>query len=310
MSHVDDHPNASGIISDIQKFSLHDGPGIRTTVFMKGCNMHCHWCHNPESLGFQPDIVFYRTRCIDCQACYQICPTGALTKKENERNFDRSLCNHCHRCVQHCPSGALCLIGNEMTVDEVVSLVAADLPYYVASGGGVTISGGEPFLQPKFVAELLKQCQALGIHTAIESNMSAPLQVIEPALLHLNMIFCDIKIFDDQVHEKETGVSNQMILENIRQVSARKIPLVIRTPLIPGVTDSRENISQIATWISQNTVAEYYELLTYNPLAPAKYENLGLPYKLGKVNPLRKDKINDLVAAASACGIPVVCERI
>lgn len=293
------------MISDIQKFSLQDGPGIRTTVFFKGCNMHCVWCHNPETFSMKQDLMFYSSKCIGCGACYQACKTGALTKEGN-RVYNKALCIQCGKCVEVCAPGALKLVGQKMTVEEVMAVIREDKDYYEASGGGVTLSGGEVLLQAEFAAYLLKMCKAEGISTAIESNLSGSFENVKKLLPYLDRIYCDVKLIDPQAHKTYTGLSNQTTLDNIHALSETDIPLVIRTPLIPGITDSQENIRGIARWIRENARIEAYELLNYNPLAEAKFQELGIAYTPGTLKRKTKAEVALLADVARNEGIPVI----
>ena len=296
----------NGIISDIQRFSLHDGPGIRTTVYLKGCNMKCSWCHNPESIGLRPEIAFYKEKCVQCNACYDACPTHAISCKNGIRHYDKLACKHCGLCVELCPAGALFLAGKKMTVEEVFAVIKTDIPYYMSSDGGITLSGGEPLMQAEFAEKLLKKCRENNIDTAMESNLSLPFETLERLLPYLNRIYCDIKTMNDAVHIKTTGVSNRTVLKNIIKLAHYNIPLVIRTPLIPGITDSDENIRETSKWIKENASAEYYELLNYNPFAEMKYENIGLEYELKGKKPLSKKRVKELLNIACQQGIKAV----
>lgn len=301
-----ENKNITGMVSDSQRFSLHDGPGIRTTIYLKGCNMTCIWCHNPESIDPKPDIAFYKSKCIGCGQCYQSCPTAAIMLKEGMHYYDKMKCTECYQCINDCPSGALSLIGREMTVEQVLDIILADKPYYKSSDGGMTVSGGEPLMQTDFVLELLKKCREHGIDTAIETNMSFPFKAIEQLLPYLNRIYCDIKSMDDVMHKKTTSVSNGKVLDNISKLAVFNIPIVIRTPLIPGLTDSDENIRRSAKWIKENSNAEYYELLNYNSFAKMKYENIFKEYGLKDCKPLSKGRVQELAGIAAKEGISVV----
>lgn len=294
-----------GMISDIQKFSLHDGPGIRTTVFLKGCNMHCAWCHNPETLRAEPDLMFFENRCIRCGACYQACKTGAL-RYENGRIYDADKCRRCGDCAGVCAPKALTMVGRRMTVDEVMHAILLDLPYYFESGGGVTVSGGEPLMQAEFTGELLKRCKQEGIPTAMESNLSLPYEALELVLPYLDRLYCDVKLIDDAQHVQYTGVSNRQTLSNIRALRGGGLSIVVRTPMIPGVTDSEENVGGIAAWLKENAAVEAYELLNYNPLAQQKAEELGRCYTLGKRKRKTKAELEALRSVAARAGIPVI----
>lgn len=296
----------TGLISDIQRFSLHDGPGIRTTVYLKGCNMRCTWCHNPEAIDPKPTLAYYAGQCIGCQACEQVCEPGAIMFRDGERHFDAAAYTSCFRCVTVCPAQALVRIGKSMSTEEVMAVIRADLDYYRASGGGITFSGGEPLLQASFTCSLLTACQEEGIDTAIESNLSVPFAVLEPLLVHIDRIYCDIKIMDEQKHLEATGLSNRQLLSNLEQLALRKIPVVIRTPLIPGWTDQDDNIQQIARWIHGHCPTANYELLNYNAFARAKYAPIGLNYTLGDIKPLTADRVQALVDLARSEQVTVI----
>lgn len=297
-----------GMVSDIQRFSLHDGPGIRTTVFLKGCNLHCSWCHNPETIRRHREVAFYPNLCMDCRNCYEVCKTGALQMKNQTRLYQGNLCVHCGNCAEACPTGALTMIGTEMTAQDCFAKVQSDKAYYRYSDhGGVTVSGGEPLLQAEFVKELLMLCKQEGYDTAIESNLSLPFETIALLLPYLDRIFCDLKLLDNEAHAAATGQGNDRILQNISTLSAWDIPVVVRTPLIPGITDTVENVRGIARWLKENAKISYYELLNYNPLAEAKHAYVSREYRLANVKPLEKPTIRELVAAANAQGTKTVC---
>ncbi len=288
----------TGLISDIQSFSLHDGPGIRTTVYLKGCQMVCPWCHNPEAIAASPTLAFYANRCIGCQACAAACPAGAIRFEPDGRRFYPDRCTSCFACVDACPAGALVRIGQTMGVDEVFGAIATDADYYQASGGGVTLSGGEPLLQIAFARALLERCREGGIDTAIESNLSVPFAVLEPLLPLLDRIYCDIKLLDDSRHRAATGISNRQLLSNLVRLAGETVPLVIRTPLIPGWTADDDNIRAIARWIEQHCPRADYELLNYNPFAKAKYEPIGQTYSLPDARALPPETVRHFVAIA------------
>lgn len=290
-----------GLISDIQKFSLHDGPGIRTTVFLKGCNMRCIWCHNPESLDPRMQIAFYPDKCIGCGRCFAACPHHAMRLENNAHVYDRSACARCGACAAGCPSGALTVIGVWREANDVFAELAADIPYY-GDSGGVTLSGGEPLLQDRFCAELLQRCHEAGMDTAIETNLSLPFDRLERLLPWLTRIFFDVKIMDSASHRRDTGIENEKVLENARRLDRAGIPFVIHTPLIPGHTDSEENIRAIARWARGLRNLQYYELLNYNILAKAKYEPVGLTFRLPDAKPLPEDRVEHLVRVAQETG--------
>lgn len=263
------------LITDIQRFSLNDGPGIRTTVFFKGCNMRCLWCHNPETLSLSPDLMFYESKCIGCGKCFTVCPNGAHLLTDGRHSIDRSKCTHCGACTEICYAEALTMSGKEMTVEEILSQVRQDKAYYESSGGGVTLSGGEVLCHVPFAAELARACRKEGISVAIETNLSFPLERIRPLLSEVDLIMADCKLFDEALHKEYTGISNQQVIENIRAI--RDIPMIIRTPLIPGVTATRENLRAIAKSLCGKENLLYYQLLNFNPLGGTKYQSLNAP---------------------------------
>lgn len=229
-----------GLIADFQRFSLHDGPGIRMTVFLKGCNMHCAWCHNPETIYPKQEYVMRPERCI-----------------------------HCGKCEEGCFSGARVLCGMEMTVEEVLEEIRKEQPFF-GSDGGVTISGGEPGMQAEFTENLLKACAQEGIHTAVESNMSLPETVMRPIWENANLILADLKIWDSETHREWTGIGNERIKKNIRACAAAGKPIILHTPVVAGVNDSEEEIGAIAAFAAGLSTLVCYELLPYHPLGLSK----------------------------------------
>lgn len=260
------------LITDIQRFSLNDGPGIRTTVFFKGCNMRCTWCHNPETLSGSEDLMFYSAKCIGCGKCFSACPTGAHAVVDGKHVIDRTLCVKCGKCTEVCYAEALVMSGREMTVEEIMKEVRQDKAYYETSGGGVTLSGGEVLCHADFAAEIARACHKEGISVAIETNLSFPYEHIKPLLDEVDVIMADCKLFDDEAHKKYTGVSNKVTLANLARIT--DIPMIVRTPLIPGVTATEENLRAIAKTLVEKKNLIYYQLLNFNPLGASKYGSL------------------------------------
>lgn len=288
-----------GLVSDIQRFSLNDGPGIRTTVFLKGCNMNCLWCHNPESISpKRPDIMFYPDKCISCYKCTTACLCKAHKKINGKHWFFPNLCVHCGRCADICFAGALTKAGERMTEDDVMREVLQDRDYYSDSNGGITLSGGEVFMQCDFAQAVVNRCRMEGIKTAIETNLSFPFDYMALLINSVDYIMCDIKIMDNAEHEKWTGVGNGLILENIKMLDSLDKPYMIRTPLIPGATDSDVNISLIGEFISALKNVECWELLNYNPLGNSKYDALGLKSTFRETKPLKTSRLNELKTIA------------
>lgn len=293
------------LVTDIQRFSLSDGDGIRTTVFLKGCNMRCTWCHNPETISRTPELMFYRTKCIGCGRCFEVCPVGAHKLIDGEHIIDRELCKRCGRCAEACYAEALATCGKEMSVEEVMAEVRQDKAYYDNSKGGVTISGGEVLCNLEFATELARRCRAEGISCAIETNLSFPFEAIEPLIRELDHVMFDIKLFDGEEHKKHTGITNKTLLENAYKLDKLGILLTVRTPLIPGVTDTEENISAIAEYISGMKNLVRYELLNFNPLGESKYRGLDKENLHESARPLGEDRLARLKACAEAKGITV-----
>lgn len=266
-----------GIITHIQRMSIHDGPGIRSTIFMKGCNLHCQWCHNPETFSSSPEIEWIQDKCISCSACVDVCQPKALYLDNGKVAFDKSKCTACFDCIPVCFPEALVKIGREVTPQEVFSQVKQDFSYFKESKGGVTISGGEPMLQPEFVKETFALFQSAGIHTALESNMSLPWKQYEAVLPHINLVMVDIKLMNSNLHKKWTGSSNKRILENIIALDATGKPYILRTPVVPDANADEESIREISDFLAQLKNLVKFELLAFHPLAATKYKNLGIP---------------------------------
>jgi pyruvate formate lyase activating enzyme len=302
--------NLKGIITDIQRFSIHDGPGIRSTVFFKGCNMRCAWCHNPETLEMDPQLEAFPDRCIGCGDCVTVCRVDAIALEGGKAKVSYERCTACGDCAKICCAEALVMVGKATTAEEVLREVNQDRPYYLDSGGGVTLSGGECFFQKDFAYELLSLCKDGGIHTAIETNMAMPWGEIEPLWPVVDLVMMDIKIMDEALHREWTGVSNRGILENARLLAATGKPLIVRTPVIPGVNDNREEIGAIATFISGFAALRYYELLPYNPLGTDKYRRLGMDYGMAEMRRPPKDKMLELAQVAKGKGARVVTDDV
>ena len=251
------------IFFDIQRNSFVDGPGIRTTVFFKGCNLKCAWCHNPESQSAKPQMMFYKDKCTGCGKCKSVCP------------YHLEQCELCGKCTLYCPVDARKVCGKEHTVDEVLKEVLKDKAFYETSGGGVTFSGGECMLQIDFLAEILKKCKENGIHTAVDTAGHIPFESFEKILPYTDLFLYDIKIFDSQKHKQYVGVGNELILENLKKLFERKVKLWIRVPVIPDVNDSIEEIQKIKDFLKTNGTPEKIELLPYHAMGENKYRAIG-----------------------------------
>jgi pyruvate formate lyase activating enzyme len=262
----------SGILFSLKRFSIHDGPGIRTTVFMKGCPLSCEWCHNPEGQTVNPELLVSPHRCISCGSCTAVCQSGAVISCTDT---DRSLCIVCGKCIEACFTDARMLAGMAMTASEVLKEISRDLPFYEDSGGGVTFSGGEPLTQPAFLYEMLSGCRDRGIHTCVDTCGYCEWEVLRDAALLTDLFLFDLKLLNDAAHIEHTGVSNGIILENLRRLSGIHDSVWIRVALIPGRTDSRENIEAIRSFVSTLDGLPEIDLLPYHDTWRGKLYRLG-----------------------------------
>jgi pyruvate formate lyase activating enzyme len=282
-----DSNEGSVTVLNLQRTSTEDGPGLRTTVFLKGCSLACSWCHNPEAMAAKPQLVWDRSKCIGSRECVDTCPEQALGRVGSIIEIDHARCTACGDCVEHCPSGALETLGVRWTLDDLVAEVAKDRSYFEAYGGGVTVSGGEPALHARFVAPFLKRCRELGLHTAVDTCGMCSASALEALSPYTDLVLYDLKEIDSAKHLEFTGQANDRILSNLVELAARmratKRPdeLWIRTPLIPNATLSDENIHGIGSFIAKHLadVVTRWELCAFNNLASDKYERLGMNWK-------------------------------
>lgn len=289
-----------GITFNVQQFSTEDGPGIRTTVFMKGCPLRCVWCHNPEGLRPKPDLLWYDVRCIGARDCLRACPENALNLTADGMRIDRERCTVCGACAQACPAAALEIIGRGWTPDELMAELLKDKVFYETSGGGVTFSGGEPMMQADFLGEVLPRCHEAGLHVALDTCGLAPWERYERIMPFVNLALLDIKILDAERHTRATGVDNIGILENARRMSEAGKPMWIRTPVIPGHTGDLENVRAIGRFIRDSLrTVERWDLLAYTNLGRPKYHRLDLPYALEDAPLLTRQEMEALWTVAA-----------
>jgi pyruvate formate lyase activating enzyme len=293
-------------IFDIQRYSINDGPGVRTTVFFKGCPLTCLWCDNPESQEQFPQLFFFDLRCARCYRCIPICPHHATVIKTEEGTIeiDRELCQACGLCVKVCYSGARAISGRLMTVDEVLEIVKEDTLFYRNSGGGVTASGGEPTSQPEFLLEFFRRCQEIGIHTTLDTCGYVRWEILERILEYTELVLFDIKHMDPVRHLELTGVDNKLILENVHRIVQRKKPLKIRMPLIPRCNDSEENIEAIGEFLTRLGIHEI-DLLPYHQLGTSKYKRIGKSYKLNGTKSFQENQVESIKKKIESFGIRV-----
>ncbi len=272
----------SGILFDIRKYSIHDGPGIRTAVFFKGCPLACAWCHNPESQSYRPELLLRSGRCIACGSCVEACQPDAI---DNLYGVDRARCTTCGKCAIVCPSEARQLVGEQLSVNQVMARIEEDQVFYEQSGGGVTFTGGEPLAQPRFLLDLLTACRTRGLHTAVDTSGYAPWPVLAEIRPLVDLFLYDLKLMDDARHIQWTGVSNTDILSNLQKLSAAGSRIQIRVPLVPGINDDEANLRTLGEFLAALPNVPPVELLPYHNIAEAKYAGLGREYTLPQVRP-------------------------
>jgi pyruvate formate lyase activating enzyme len=282
----------NGIIFNIQQFSTEDGPGIRTTVFMKGCPLRCAWCHNPEGMHPSQDLMWYDVRCIAARDCLQICPEEALNLTPEGMLIDRQRCTLCGECAAACPSAALEVIGKQWTPDALIAELIKDRIFYETSGGGVTFSGGEPMLQTDFLVSVLPGCKEEGLHVALDTCGTVSWDRYERVLPWVDLVLLDLKIMNAQRHQQATGVHNDIILENAQHLAEAGMTMWVRTPIVPGYTEDEENIREIGRFIQENLpTVERWDLLAYTNLGRPKYHRLDIPYGLEETPLLTREEM-------------------
>ncbi len=295
-----------GRVFDVERFSTKDGPGIRTVAFLKGCNLNCAWCHNQEGIHPQTELGFDATRCIGCGACFAVCQTGAHRMENGHHTLDRSVCTRCFACTQACFSGAIRQIGRTYSAWALAEELAQDKPYYDASGGGVTLSGGEVMMQAEFAAEVLSMLKKDGVHTAIETNLSVPWRLYEKTLPFVDLVMADVKTLREDTMQRYIQGNLQQVMENLRFLLETEKNVIIRTPVIPGVNDNLQEIYGITKCISGGKRLLYYELLSYHPIGTDKARLIGKRPQVFRVP--SAETVNGLAGAAQKCGVTVYAD--
>lgn len=283
-----------GLITTLQRMSIHDGPGIRTTVFFKGCNLRCKWCHNPETWSIKRQIQYIQSKCIHCGTCVNICPNEALSIRENSVVLDDERCLVCGLCAQECSTKAISIVGRSVEAFTLFEEIKEDKPYFEASSGGVTLSGGEPMLQSKFALELLELCKKEFIHTAIETNLTQPWDTVSQFLPWVDYWTCDFKLADSSSHKKWTGVDNRRVIENIQQLCERGIHLEVRTTIVPNVNDTEESVEEICQILAPYAEFVTLKLQRFHTLGFEKFHSLRMMNEMEKCSELSKTQFEEL----------------
>jgi pyruvate formate lyase activating enzyme len=295
----------AGTIFNIMRFSVYDGPGIRTTVFLKGCPASCLWCHNPEALSGKIQLMVRKDRCRHCGDCAAACPRNAIFLQDGETATDRKRCLQCGACVDVCYAEARELVGRSITVNALMDEISRDILFFEESGGGVTFSGGGPLQQNEFLREILKACKRRGLHTAVDTTGYAPPEVLQRIAEWTDLFLYDLKLMDDMRHREFTGISNGVILQNLKELAAGGNQVQIRVPLVPGINDSRENIREMGRFVATIPNVKEIELLPYHAAGIGKYERLGLRSCLQEISPLSNTAMNQIVEELQRHGIAV-----
>ena len=297
-----------GLIFDIKRFAIHDGPGIRTTIFFKGCPLHCEWCHNPEGISKRLELMLFPTRCAaECRACVKAAPKGAISKSGGRVVIDRSFCDAggMARAADACLYDALRLVGRSVSVGDLVTEAEKDRAFYETSGGGVTFSGGEPLLQSEFLLELADALRARGLRTALDTSGLAGWKSLERVARKVDLVLYDLKLMDDAKHKEYTGVSNRAILENLRRLSTLGRPIRVRIPLIPGVNDGTENIRRTAEFLKPLANIEQVNVLLYHKGGRAKAEGIGKGAELREFVAPSAAAVDAFLAELARNGLPM-----
>jgi len=285
----------TGTVFRIARYGVHDGPGIRTTVFLKGCPLRCWWCHSPESQSAEPELMVQAERCVKCGTCMPVCPSEAIRPEEGSFRTVRALCEACGTCARACPSGAREIVGTTFTVDELMAEIEKDVVFFDESGGGVTFSGGEPLMQADFLDEALRRCQAIRIHTAVDTCGLANSDVLLRISQNTDLFLYDLKLMDEARHREVTGASNELIIENLKMLARLRGNIRVRFPLIPAINDDAENVRALGALVSSLGITRV-DVLPYHRAGLAKYIRLDEEYRLPDTDPPSAGDVAEVVA--------------